>query len=435
MKKILISLIISTAGLVCNSNAQKMYFSEKKVLKCEGVNNKMFDVSKVKIKVTPTDLTLNYNAAICPFTENFKKYDLNIGVDNYLSDTNFAVKDESGIWLIFKVLGNDNNSNNFKDVTYNYCIGSEENFYATMDKAIITKHEQNIKKILTEKYLAKLPNTEFTDQFGVSGLYYLSRPSNGDKIVTAVKFDFNVEASKLKVYFDESKPPVESDLYFNNAKDMKYFSFRGGDGNDNDVLNCAIYPIEKDLFLMKSSRVTWRVDYENCSEINFEDPNNTCYIIGKNKERIEQIASDKDLFQKLRNQALENFCIASNQETAYEYASKYPFPEPGMRDANVVAAATQGIKQHAVVAKWDEKIEYCYIKSSEWTVYTDKYTGQNLYRTLRLIAVMSDDKKCKWEEFSVKQVYNAGSWGKTTFNGNTRLIIPIDCTEAMKHKN
>lgn len=428
-------MIIASASMISNSFAQKMYFDEKKSVKCKDLNNKEFVVSKVKVTANSNEMFYVYNAGICSFSESFKKYDLNIGADNYLNRENLAVKDNSGIWLFFKISGyGDQDYTKFKDVTYNFCIGSEENFYSALDKNIISKLEQNIKNALNDKYVAKMPITVYNDQYGISGIYYLSKPSIGTEIIKSVNFEFNVESEKLKIHFDERYPALETALHFKNSKKMKYFSFIGGSWSNTPVFNTTLYPIEKDLYFLRSASSKWKIDMENCSNIDFNDLDSSSFIIGKNKDRIEQISKDKELYTKLVNQALEKYCVAYNQDIAFQYASKYPFPEPGMKDANVVTAATQGIKQQAAIAKWNEKIEYCYIKSQDWTVYKDKITGEIQYRTLRLIAVMSEGKECKWEEFSVKQDYVSGSWGKTTYNGNTQLIIPIECSEAMKYK-
>lgn len=268
---------------------------------------------------------------------------------------------------------------------------------------------------------------------GVSGIYYLSKPSYGDKVITALNFEFIEDKAQLNVHYDQNVPPATKDVNYKNYKKLKYLSFRGISFG-NAALESRYLPIEKDVYFLLHPDAEWKMDSENCAEVVFSDPDNKSFIAGKNIERVKEIVADKELYNKLVRSALEKYCIAYNQDIAYQYASKYPFPEPGMKDANVVAAATEGIKKQAAIAKWDEKIDYCYIKSNDWTVIKHKVTGEILYRTLRLIAVMSVGNECKWEEFSVKQDYQGGSWGKTTYNGNTQLIIPIDCSESKKYK-
>jgi hypothetical protein len=106
-----------------------------------------------------------------------------------------------------------------------------------------------------------------------------------------------------------------------------------------------------------------------------------------------------------------------------------------MKDAKLSAEALTVVKAHAVTASWTQKIEYCYVKSKDWSIITNKASGAIVARTIRMIAVMKNTNgKCQWEEVEVKQDYNGTSYGKTYYSGNTQAIITLDCTEAMKHK-
>jgi hypothetical protein len=270
----------------------------------------------------------------------------------------------------------------------------------------------------------------FKDEFNISGVYHLSKPVTiYDKSVTTVNFEFLEESNKLKVYYDASSSPFDIET---NSTFRSYYRTCGVFfENATNFFGGRLMQLEEGVFIALAGASNAYVSNGNCDNFVFKDPNNEIIILGKKQERVKEISENIDLLKKLTEESAIRYC----QALKCVLAGKYPFPEPGMVDTKLSADALVVVQAHATTAGWTQKIEYCYIKSKDWTILTDKTTGAIKARTIRMIAVMKNTNgACQWEEVEVKQDYNGSSYGKTYYSGNTQSIITVDCTEAMKHK-
>lgn len=271
---------------------------------------------------------------------------------------------------------------------------------------------------------------EFKDAYNISGVYHLSKTvSINGKPVNKVNFEFLEESHKLNVYYHESEQPFYIET---NSTFRRYYATCGVFfENAGNQLGGRLMQLEEGVFIALAGVSNAYVNNGACDNFVFKDPNNEIIVLGKNKDRVKEISENRDLLQKLTEESAIRYCLGLK----CVLAGKYPFPEPGMKDAKLCAEALAVVQAHAKTAGWPQKIEYCYIKSKDWYILTDKATGAIKGKTIRMIAVMKNTNgACQWEEFEVKQDFNGSTYGKTYYSGNTRAIIPIDCTESMKHK-
>ncbi len=270
----------------------------------------------------------------------------------------------------------------------------------------------------------------FKDEFNISGVYHLSKTvTYFGKAVTKVNFEFLEESNKLNVYYDASESPgyIETNTTFRSYYRTCGVFFE----NASNLFGGRLMKLEEGLFIALAGQSNAYVSNGNCDNFVFKDPKNEIIILGKNQNRIKEIAEDVDLLKKLTEESAIGYC----QALKCVLAGKYPFPDPGMVDIKLSADALIAVQAHATTAGWTQKIEYCYTKSKDWTIFTDRSTGAIKGRTIRIIAVMKNTNgACQWEEVEVKQDYNGSSYGKTYYSGNTQSIITVDCSEAMKHK-
>ena len=296
-----------------------------------------------------------------------------------------------------------------------------------MKKVIITLTILLISKIiLAQSNLEKI----FTDEFNISGIYYLSKPVEiFAKQVSVVNFEFIPESYKLNMYYDEKDTPEKIAM---NATFKQHYKTCGVFfENSKNYLGGRIIQLETGLFIALAGESNAYVSNGSCDNFIFTDPKNEILVLGKNKARVKEVASDIELLKKLTEESCIKYCGALK----CVLSGKYPFPEPGMKDTKLSNEALTVVRSHATTAGWTQKIEYCYVKSKDWTIITNKLTNTIVARTIRLIAVMKNTNgSCQWEEVEVKQDFNGSTYGKTYFSGNTQQIITLDCLEAMKYK-
>jgi len=271
---------------------------------------------------------------------------------------------------------------------------------------------------------------EFKDDYNISGVYHLSKSVTiYDKTVTRVNFEFLEASNKLNVYYDESSSPFDIET---NSTFRRYYKTCGVFfENANNMFGGRLMQLEEGVYIALAGASNAYVSNGNCDKFVFMDPNNEIIVLGKNKDRVKEISQNTELLQKLTEESAIRYCMALK----CVLSGKYPLPDPGMVDAKLSAEALAVVQAHAQTAGWTQKIEYCYVKSKDWSIITDNLTGAIKARTIRMIAIMKNTNgACQWEEVEVKQDYNGSGYGKTYYSGNTQAIITVDCTEAMKHK-
>ncbi|MEN9441446.1 MAG: hypothetical protein RLZ33_1523 [Bacteroidota bacterium] len=314
---------------------------------------------------------------------------------------------------------------------------------STMDNVLSKSIERKKAEEMVKK-TAKVPTTEYTDEYGISGIYYLSKPlydEKNDKYVYEVNFQFEVEKGNLKIHYHEGlfDEAFIEQVYLKPLKEkrLSYIYFKANNMTNIDFIeDRVIQPLEKDIYFVSTGNYNsdTRLDCSSVKIIDEKDANGKpirdYLIIGKDKKRVEELMADHALVEKLY--------IASNLEECESYnvirAGRNPMPAQGLVDPKLSAEGFGFMKQEAASHNWPQKLEYAYIKSKDWVITRHKTTGVPLYRSLVIVTVMTSNGKCQWEESFIKQDYNGSTYGKSYFGGNSGNIVPAECSDALKYK-
>lgn len=297
-----------------------------------------------------------------------------------------------------------------------------------------------------------VPTGNYSDKFGISGLYYLSEPveisenssyTGEVKYAQAVQLEFVVSEKTLKIHYAEGKFDV---AYINSpriAKGIedgsvnKVIAFRG---NNMNKLTCfddrsMTFLEDGSWFLETSSTYYIKLD---CSGFKLQSPTTDqsgkpimkYMIMSKTQEKANELVKNTEKTVGMLEKAAINNCELDN---ALEAALK-PMPSPGLKDPKLNAEATAAIKEYAA-GKWAQEVVYVYITGTEWYTIRNSFTGLITGRSIRAVAVLKTTTgKCQWEEVSIKQDYDGAEYGKSHSYGNTSVIVPVDCNSAMKYK-
>lgn len=324
----------------------------------------------------------------------------------------------------------------------------QENYNAVLSK-LDSVIEEAKKKKAADAIVANtlpVPTGSFTDKYEISGTYYLSelqKITNKQEYVQAVNLEFKTDIPRLHIHF---KDGGEIKAFFH---EMVLDGFRDGIVDPmNTYFECEfyydletfsrtrLYPIEKGLYLITLSGYSSFGSRLDCSEpyINEKkdaEGNLKFMLLGKDKERIAYLLSHPEELVELGKEAYVKVCEQFNAIKAADQ----PMPAPGMNDTKLNAEITQVVKAHAATAKWPQTVVYAYAKNKEWDIIRNKNTGIIVGRSLRAIVVLKTSSgKCQWEEILIKQAYDGANYGSSYWGGNTAIIVPVDCTEAMKYK-
>lgn len=317
-------------------------------------------------------------------------------------------------------------------------------FFANIEKILAEAK----KKAAEEKKIANTyhaPEGNYSDKYGISGKYYLSEVSDiivygmreGDpKYADEVQFEMDMNEAVLKIHYGQNQTDkayfLTQDIIkaFKDGSLSKVYRMRNDHNNTLDAFKgCDMRLLEDGIWLVE--RYSYFTNRLDCSEPSFQSKEEGRYIIiGKNKERVMQLAKDFNQMKALAEKAVIADCEMMN---AMEAARK-PMPEPGMKDPKLNAEITAVVKAKAAQAGWPQTVVYVYPKSTEWFTIRNKATGIITGRSIRAIVVMkTTGGKCQWEEVSIAQNFDGTNYGKSYFNGNTAIIVPVDCVAAMKY--
>ena len=317
-------------------------------------------------------------------------------------------------------------------------------FFANIDNVLANakKNAENEKKIANTYHA---PEGNYSDKYGVSGKYYISESSeiivygsrSGDtKYADEVQLELDVNEAVLKIHYGNNEIDkayfLTQDIIkaFKEGSLSKIYRLRNDHNNHLDAFKgCDMRLLEEGVWLLeRHSYFNNRLD---CTEPAFQNKDNGHYIIlGKNKERVKELAND---FEKMKVLAEKSVISDCEQLNAMEAARK-PMPEPGMNDTKLNAEITAVVKAKAAQSGWPQTVVYVYPKSTEWFTIRNKATGIITGRSIRAIVVMkTSGGKCQWEEVSIAQNFDGTNYGKSYFNGNTAIIVPVDCVAAMKY--
>ncbi len=458
MKKLI--LIGAIVGASLNISAQNYEFNLNKTLTvgCYNANPLTDMTKKVDVVVDKDKGTLTYSSLNCKQVIE----GMSAGIVDAAKNAHLFINERDGKGFIVEnnekvmLFKKDDNSYKIavvghidKKLAKNYSTETEQANY----NQILLSLDGLIKdaKIKAEE-AKKVANTfhapegNYSDKYGISGKYYLSEVSeiivygarNGDtKYADEVQLELDSKEKVLKIHYGEN---AQDKAFFLTQDQVKAFEngnlntiyrFRNDHNNHLDLFKgCDMRLLEDGVWLLE--RYSYFTSKLDCSQPSFQEKENGRYaIIGKNKDRVLELMNNSELMKSLAMQAVVSDCETMN---AIE-AAKKPMPAPGMSDPKLAAEITEVVKAHAAVAKWPQTVVYAYPKNKEWDIIRNTNTGIIVGRSLRAIVVLKTTSgKCQWEEVSIRQNYDGANYGSSFWNGNTAIIVPVDCTDAVKYK-
>lgn len=289
----------------------------------------------------------------------------------------------------------------------------------------------------------EIPEGNYTDKFGISGVYYFSEISgewSEDNYINGVNIEFDYDNRHMKIHYGPDKTDhayMRSEMKELVDKEIMKtpIMFEGSNMNLIEFLRLeTISLIEEGLFFVHYSSTPYV--NTDCNKPKWqpkahEGKENHYVLLGKDKDRIKELMNDPEKVQELALAALIKECEYWN---IYREA-KNPMPARGMSDSKLQADISDAAIRGAAGRGWKEEILYAYSQSKEWYTLRNKVTGIITGRELAAIVVMKTDSGiCKWEQVILRQNYNGSSYGGTYWHGNSQRIYPVDCKEALKYK-
>lgn len=455
MKKVILGLLISTGTFsVLAQQKFEFNFSKSVSLNCPTGNILTNGTKKVDVEIANNEAKVTMSSIACKrefkATMVGKFTDKSIGYYDERDNRGIIIENNERMALFSKV---DNKYTvtavgHLDKKTAKEMEETEEQkkYQATFDdfENVMKKGKSDAAAALKVASTLPPPPGEYSDPYGISGLYYLSEtseiinygPSKPKSYVNTVKFELSLDEYMIKVHYADGafcKEYISKDVV-NALKEKKTDRILSTDGDNMNYVDAFKYAgllyLEKDLYLVKNNAgVNLKLD---CSEPSFTGSRKTNYIlVGKNKARVEEVAKDFDKMFAMASASAVKECEMRNAREA----AKKPMPEPGLKDAKLNAEVTSATKAKAASAGWAQSVEYCYVTGKEWITLRNKLTGIITGRTIRAVAVMKTKAgSCQWEEIAVSQNFDGANYGSTYFSGNTSIIVPVECAGAMKYK-
>jgi hypothetical protein len=303
------------------------------------------------------------------------------------------------------------------------------------------------KKVIGRNY-GKTPTTEYSDSYGVSGIYYLSRDiySNwgSSKIYfSKVNLQLSEEDVILYIHFDEGK---SAKAYINGfvskqfkAKTLEYLNFEftsAGNGGVQEFSKNYLAPLEKDVYLINIDYSVYtnkdcepKLEYQKDAQGNII---RNYLILGKNQERVKELLNNPAEVDSLYSDSFVKRC---EMITSIKMADT-PMPKEGIKDANLKAEANNVMQARLnLLSKNTNTLQYTYISGSEWKAVRNQNTGIILGRTIEVVAVYTTPSgRCQWGRNIIRQDYDGTNYGSSYWNGVLPGVIPVDCKDAYKYK-
>ncbi|MCB9223609.1 MAG: hypothetical protein R2780_04415 [Crocinitomicaceae bacterium] len=440
------------------ANAQTYTLSKGLTVGCSG-GNPLTDITK-KIDIVKDDKGTRIKYASLNCSREYSCIQINLANG---SNAFWNTNDKIGV-----IITSDDRMGlfTFKDGKYEIQVGghldkkqakevTSESMNAEF-QSVLSNFDDLIKKGIEEAKRAEMlanilptPELSLTDEWGLSGLYYMSELSgfntysNSDeahgKYTQAVYMYLDKEDKYIyKAYYSQTG---YDKFYFDGTRAFKAFKegglkpvYRFKGDNMNKILlfkDISITYLEEGLYLVNKGG--WYRTSNGCTDVVWagNKTEGEYILLGKNKERIEQLMSNPDEIKKL---SIENIRAECAQSDALEAAEK-PMPTPSSMNTPQLSKDATAVTLKWAQARWAQELQYVFVHGKDWNIHRHQVTGVILARGIWCIAIMKEkDGTCKWEEVYVKQDYDGAKYGATYFSNETTVIVPVDCATAMKYK-
>lgn len=298
-----------------------------------------------------------------------------------------------------------------------------------------------------------IPSGNYSDKYGIGGLYYFSEPAavitgpNNGKFAQAVllQFDEN-DKFTLKAYLDDKsydKYFFETPKMFNAFKEGRVnpiLTHTADNMNQIQFLRSGLTRLEEGVYLV-NYRGWFTTKGTTCSDVSFKEDNlraneikngaSKYILLGKDKTRIDYLLSHTDELEILAENATISRCKFADALRA----EAKPMPAASSMNTGQLATEATTLTKEFAKGRWAQEVQYAFISGNEWVTLRNPITGIITGRIVSAVAVMKEeDGSCRWEEISIRQNYDGANYGKSYFGGETAFIVPVDCATAMKYK-
>ncbi|UKN03509.1 hypothetical protein K6119_08275 [Paracrocinitomix mangrovi] len=461
MNKLILSagLILSTLSLKAQ---ETLYYFAKPVNVCD--NGQITGLSKkITLKRDGGNATIQLTSIDC----NKSIETMSLGKVEGKGDAFFSKKDKQGVIVenetLYYVVE--------KDGKYNIVVGAhtdkktaktidasagQSTYEASLNKfsSMIGSKESEAANAAKMAKVVALNDAKYSDKYGVSGMYFFSDligygkstsgsrggPKDYEHYAKGANLEFKESdnekyKSTLFVHYGDGKK-IEG--YMNNTNEVREGKMTVMDANfefgQTELPFRYATMIEKDLFLIRAEGYDYYAQEGSgldCSQIvSWKDGKTNVFLMGKNKQRIDELKNDPDQLIKVIQESITKSCNARRN------AEKQALPRQGMVSSSIKSKATQAAKDLAAQYKWKSRIvQYCYITGKEWSTLRNRNTGVITGREIAGVMVTkTPDGLCEFSNIIIGQRYDGSNYGNTYIGGATGIRIPTDCSGSTKYK-
>lgn len=451
MKKVILTVL----GLVCLSlaNAQEFTLSKGLTVGCNGANPLTDITKKITVSIDGNEGKMELKSLNCSKSVTGSS----MGVVN--TSTNavayYNSKEEKGFIIENgnKLIVFSGNAGKYEVLSVGHTDKKEaktvneateqsnyDSIFGTFD-ARIQQAKEEAKKAEMQAKMLPIPSGDYSDRFGIGGLYYFSEPmllrsqhnDLNDKYAQAVLFQFDESDNYIvKAYITDK---VYDKFYFDGSRMFKAFKegkvnnvlFHAPDNMNNiQAFRSAITKLEDGVYMIGGFLCS------EASEGVLKTHKKEQYIIlGKDKSRVDFLAKNPAEVEKLAITATVTQC---KLQDALEAADK-PMPVASSLNTPELSKEATELTKKWAQARWSQELQYVFVSGKEWYTHRNKATGIILARGIWCVAIMKEkDGSCRWEEVYIKQDFDGNNYGKSYFANETTIIVPVDCNTAMKYK-
>jgi hypothetical protein len=460
MKKIILTVAVSIAGIFA-AQAQDFTLSKGVTVGCSGANP-LTDISKkITVSIEGNKGKMILKSMNCSKTVEAQSMGIVNSTTNgtgyyNAKDSKGFIVENSGKLIVFT--GKDGKyevtavGHTDKKQAKTVDVATEQNNYATTFgnfETFVQKAKEEAKKAEMQEKMLPIPTGDYSDKYGIGGLYYFSEPAiiiSGagidGKYAQAVLFHFDENDNyTLKAYINDKY----YDKYFFETPKM-FKAFKEGrvspilthtpdNVNHIQFFRDGLTRLEEGLYLI-NCRGMFTTEGLTCSNVSYKDQRNDkaknkYVLLSKDKDRMDYLMSHPEELEILA----ENATIARCKFANALRAEAKPMPTPSAMNTPQLAADATAVTKEFAKGRWAQEVQYAFIIGKEWTTLRNPLTGIITGRIISGVVVMKEkDGSCKWEEISIRQNYDGKEYGKSYFGGETAFIVPVDCNTAMKHK-
>lgn len=408
------------------------------------------EVEKGRLDITDEKITFNFKVESCSPNAVFEKldYDLGEGVKVYRTDGRYiggpalliGTDPNNMVWGVYKIdeegMSRDDDKD-FKSISFQYVIAPEGKT-GDYDLSVNDQYKAIVEENYMKLHSVTFEKTDFEDEHGISGKYYLSQPltyfegssKRKMKVSDVLYFEYDPASYKLNVHYGDGELSEGGtrEMYRKGADDKQVYTWGFGYNSEircDFIDNQSILYLQEGLFIASPS---WHI--KNSRIYSKEEGGDKTLLIGRDQELIKELVQDT---AKLRAMIVE-----SAEKLMYyrDLHMKKPLPPEGIKDESLKAQAESAARARAALYKWKDEILYAYIESNDWTVRTNA-AGVPTLRLLGCVVVTKNsvNGKCSWLRYDIAQDYQGNnSYGKTYAYSNSQWEYPVDCSESMKYK-